>query len=307
MYNLLLVVCLSQVIVHVHCEENEQPTTKLQGQICAYGDIDRDLNTDLIVQDGNVLKVYLQAYEFNETFFDQLSIMDINGDGSSDLIGFLANGTFFCRLGSAANDFLPCEKSFRGFNAKPYEGFLHGFVDITGDLSAEVIFGTKDKNDRLKLQAWQRISNDDWKYVPSLIGDLPVESGKYYGAALFADFDADGLVDIGIPWCADASCTKIDGIKMWNGRIGTWQHLSVTGLEGSELVSNKGEGNVVFRVGDFSLDGYPDMIALVREKTQNPMILENVPCTDCISNVSRSVITFGFILIRIQPSLFTRS
>lgn len=60
-------------------------------------------------------------------------------------------------------------------------------------------------------------------------------------------------------------------------------------FQGSDLVSKKDEGNVVFRVGDFSLDGYPDLIALVREKTQNPMILENVPCTDCISNASRYI------------------
>ncbi|VDK58460.1 unnamed protein product, partial [Gongylonema pulchrum] len=73
-------------------------------------------------------------------------------------------------------------------------------------------------------------------------------------------------MDIGLPCCADAACRKVLG---------------------SDLVSKKDEGNVVFRVGDFSLDGYPDLIALVREKSQNPMVLENVPCTDCISNASR--------------------
>uniref|UniRef100_A0A915AJ19 T-cell immunomodulatory protein n=1 Tax=Parascaris univalens TaxID=6257 RepID=A0A915AJ19_PARUN len=339
------------------CKESGAKTLRLKGGICAYGDMDRDLNTDLIVQHGHLLKIYLQgengeftesqqkinvgsqkvfcsvgdfngdsvpdilvskkkpsgifgglfssaeqgfevtahvfvynAYKphvFNETFADQLSVMDVNGDGSSDVIGFLSNGTFFCRLGSATSEFFPCENSFRNFNAKPYDSFLHAFVDVTGDLSAEVIFGTEDDSGHLKLQAWERISNEEWRYNPSLIGDLPIESGKYYGAALFADFDADGLVDIGIPWCADKSCAKVDAIKMWNGRVALWQHFSVTGLEGSELVSNKDEGNVVFRVGDFSLDGYPDLIALIREKTQNPMILENVPCTDCISNASR--------------------
>ncbi|KHN78663.1 Uncharacterized protein Tcan_09296 [Toxocara canis] len=357
MYRLMLTVALWVQFDVYLCKESGSATTRLKGQICAYGDIDRDLNTDLIVQHGHLLKIYLQgengeftesqqrinvgtqtvfcsvgdfngdsvpdilvskkkptgifgglfssaeqgyesvahifvynAYKphvFNETFFDQPSVMDINGDGTSDVVGFLANGTFFCRLGSATSEFMPCEDSFKGFNAKPYESFLHAFVDITGDLSAEVVFGTEDSNGRLKLQAWQRISNDKWKHEPALIGDLPVEAGKYYGAALFADFDADGLVDIGIPWCADESCTKIDGIKMWNRHVSLWQHFPVTGLEGSELVSKKGEGNVVFRAGDFSLDGYPDLIALVREKTQNPMVLENVACTDCISNASR--------------------
>uniref|UniRef100_A0A914S6B4 FG-GAP repeat protein n=1 Tax=Parascaris equorum TaxID=6256 RepID=A0A914S6B4_PAREQ len=81
------------------------------------------------------------------------------------------------------------------------------------------------------------IYSEEWRYNPSLIGDLPIESGKYYGAALFADFDADGLVDIGIPWCADKSCAKVDAIKMWNGRVALWQHFSVTGLEeGGDLI-----------------------------------------------------------------------
>lgn len=44
---------------------------------------------------------------------------------------------------------------------------------------------------------------------------------------------------------------------------------------------------MVFRIGDFSLDGYPDLIALIRETSQNPMIFENVPCNDCISNATR--------------------
>lgn len=42
-------------------------------------------------------------------------------------------------------------------NIVPFERFLHSFVDINGDLSAEIIFGTKVDN-RLKMQAWRRIS-----------------------------------------------------------------------------------------------------------------------------------------------------
>ncbi|VDN38181.1 unnamed protein product [Gongylonema pulchrum] len=165
---------------------------------------------------------------------------------------------------------------------------MHSFVDINGDLSAEIIFGTK-QDGRLKMEAWRRKSNELWELDNTLIADLPAEScsTNYFGAVLFADFDADGTMDIGLPCCADAACRKVLVINMWNYHIGAWQDFHITGLEGSDLVSKKDEGNVVFRVGDFSLDGYPDLIALVREKTQNPMILENVPCTDCISNASR--------------------
>ncbi|VDK80432.1 unnamed protein product [Litomosoides sigmodontis] len=345
---------------------------KLKGRICAYGDIDRDLYTDIIVQDHDRLKTYFQnengeffesgqninlgssqivscavgdfngdsvpdilvsrknpngtkgyestiyissdnAYKpivLNATLLDELAVMDVNGDGISDVVGFFSNNSLFCRLGSAIGNFSPCEHFFNSSgnmpNIVPYERFLHSFVDINGDLSAEIIFGIK-ADDRLKMKAWRRISkyrlkfeilillvhvtwfSELWELDHTLIPDLPADScpTNYFGAVLFADFDADGVVDIGLPCCADATCRKVVVINMWNYYIGAWQDFHITGLEGSDLVSKKDEGNVVFRVGDFSLDGYPDLIALVREKTQNPMILENVPCTDCISNASR--------------------
>uniref|UniRef100_A0A915PL04 T-cell immunomodulatory protein n=1 Tax=Setaria digitata TaxID=48799 RepID=A0A915PL04_9BILA len=378
------------IIIHALCVSG-----KLKGRICGYGDMDRDLYTDIIVQDHDLLKTYFQnengefsesgqyinlsssnsvscavgdfngdsvpdilvsrknpsgekGYEsivyifsydtykpvpLNAVLLDELAIMDINGDGISDVIGFLNSSSLFCQLGSAKENFSSCEKFLNVSDFIPYERFLHSFVDIDGDLSAEIIFGTKIDNrlkmqalkrrsnvsdfipyerflhsfvdidgdlsaeiifgtkidNRLKMQALKRRSNELWELDDTLIADLPADScpTNYFGAVLFADFDADGVVDIGLPCCADATCRKVVVINMWNHRIGTWQDFHITGLEGSDLVSKKDEGNVVFRVGDFSLDGYPDLIALVREKTQNPMILENVPCTDCISNASR--------------------
>ncbi|MCP9258126.1 hypothetical protein DINM_002644 [Dirofilaria immitis] len=298
---------------------------KLKGRVCAYGDMDRDLYTDIVIQDYDRLKTYFQnengefheagqnvnlgssqtvscaigdfngdsvpdilpngvkGYEstvyifsyntyksipINATLLDELAVMDVNGDGISDVVGFLNSSSLFCQLGSVIGNFSSCEHFF----------------------NAEIIFGTKIDN-RLKMQAWRRISNELWELDKALIADLPAKScpTNHFGAVLFADFDADGIVDIGLPCCADATCRKVVVINMWNHYIGAWQDFHITGLEGSDLVSKNDEGNVVFRVGDFSLDGYPDLIALVREKTQNPMILENVPCTDCISNASSIV------------------
>ncbi|VDN51020.1 unnamed protein product [Dracunculus medinensis] len=339
------------------CKENSEVSAKLKGRICAYGDMDRDLYTDLIVKSKHFLKIYLQgengeftessqainlasshaiscavgdfngdsvpdilisrkktslipffsggnngyeaivyinngngysAHIFNETFLDEVPVMDINGDGISDIIGFLLDGSLFCRLGGVPSDFIPCERNFRNFDIKPFPNFLHSFVDITGDLSAEIVFGTVIGGG-LKLSVWRRVSNILWEHDSSFIPDLPISSckNKFYGAALYADFDADGLIDIGIPCCSDENCAKVEVILMWNQRFKQWQDYRISGLEGSKLVSKKEEGNVVFRIGDFSLDGYPDLIALIRETSQNPMIFENVPCNDCISNATR--------------------
>lgn len=329
-----------------------ESVAKLKGSVCAYGDINRDLYTDLIFHDGEFLKVYLQGEEgeftewkhkinvgesdlacalgdfngdavpdilvstrresgflinkkvvyeatiylflnnefqavpFNVSTLDELSVMDVNGDGASDVIGFLENKTLFCRLGARSGIFLPCENYFRSFDLEPLEGFLLSFADLNGDLSAEIVFGTK-KDNSLKLEGWKRVlSNELWVKDPSLVSELSIEKGKHFGAILVADFDADGVVDIGVPLCGDEDCKNVEGIKVWTRQV--WQQFPISGLEGSEIVSSKKPVNIIFRVGDFSLDGYPDLIALIKEeKSQNPMILENVACNDCISNASR--------------------
>lgn len=43
------------------CKENSEVSAKLKGRICAYGDMDRDLYTDLIVKSKHFLKIYLQV------------------------------------------------------------------------------------------------------------------------------------------------------------------------------------------------------------------------------------------------------
>lgn len=72
-----------------------------------------------------------------------------------------------------------------------------------------------------------------WWLDDSLISDLPQDScsTNYFGAALFADFDADGIVDIGLPCCADADCRKVAVINVWNYLTGSWQDFHITGLE----------------------------------------------------------------------------
>lgn len=72
-----------------------------------------------------------------------------------------------------------------------------------------------------------------WEIDHSLIADLPVDScpTNHFGAVLFADFDADGIVDIGLPCCADVTCRKVVVINVWNHYIGAWQDFHITGLE----------------------------------------------------------------------------
>ena len=55
-----------------------------------------------------------RPFPLDETFLEELAIVDVNGDGLSDLIGFRKERDFYCRLGTENNgSFLPCEEAFR--------------------------------------------------------------------------------------------------------------------------------------------------------------------------------------------------
>lgn len=56
--------------------------------------------------------VYKPFY-INATLLDELAVMDVNGDGTSDVVGFHNNGSLFCQLGSASGNFSSCEHSFK--------------------------------------------------------------------------------------------------------------------------------------------------------------------------------------------------
>lgn len=347
------------------------PPSKLSGSVCAYGDIDRDLLTDLILHDGDRLVIHKQTEEggFEELtsvsgvdgkfmscavgdfdgdsapdilvmtkrhadgkkekfeysakvykqmdskhfssvhvdgiFADELAVVDVDGDGTSDLIGFLSSDNkFYCRRGTKdLPNFLPCEKLFSGQPPKFLKGFPISFVDLNGDLSAELIFGenwNNSGNNVLALDVWSRSDSDSNWVRTNMIKELVLDLGKYYASPLFADFDADGVMDIAVPICVDQYCRKVESIRMWLGH--SWVLVPAYGLVDTEVISPKEPVSVAFRVGDFTLDGYPDLVALIREQNRlNPMILENNECGGCTSNATREFVLRNSPRL-IQPS-----
>jgi hypothetical protein len=86
--------------------------------------------------------------------------MDVNGDGISDILGFVMNGTrhaISCISGSRASTYEDCSNRFINpdFSYGPVLGFPHMFVDLDGDLSSEIIFGLKDDKVKLQLSVWK--------------------------------------------------------------------------------------------------------------------------------------------------------
>lgn len=103
--------------------------------------------------------------ELNATFTDQPTIMDINGDGMSDIVGFvgdLQKKNLFCLAGhrDGVEHFTDCKSKFADFNEEPYPLFAPIFVDVNGDLGAEVIFGVKSDMEEFRLDVWKLINEE---------------------------------------------------------------------------------------------------------------------------------------------------
>ncbi|KAK0417942.1 hypothetical protein QR680_013290 [Steinernema hermaphroditum] len=277
---------------------------------CVVGDFNGDSIPDIMVSKQSLQKdnqyettVYIFKYNaympvpINVSYFDQPSVVDVNGDGISDIIGFVYGEDdqirFHCAQGmKSLNEFTQnCTDAFTPINnsttLKPIRGFPHFFADINGDLSAEIVFAMEDEKRGIRLDVWKRISAEKWEYMNNtLIKPIPLNSNfKYFGGAVVGDIDANGGMDIMIPVCREEKCSHVDNMLLWTLEHG-WSQFGID-LKESEVVSES-DSKVLFRIGDFTLDGYPDLIASIRMPNQRvyPMILENIPVSD-LPNVTR--------------------
>ncbi|KAI6215038.1 hypothetical protein M3Y94_00337900 [Aphelenchoides besseyi] len=319
--------------------QNPQP-----GRICAYGDINKDRYTDLVVQRGPKLFILLQSeggsfkdshrytpielnvnrevfctvgdfngdavpdilvvaksrdtysasiyyvhesthveISLNQSYIDQPVVMDVNGDGISDILGFVHNNSrpaISCITGSRSNTYEDCAYRFvdGDFSAGVYPFFPHIFMDLDGDLCSEIVFGLNNGKVGLELSVWKLDSTDFlWRQTKTLIPPLPDDPDvRHFGAPLVGDFNSDQTSDILLPVCREATCTRVDKFLAWSLHWTRWESSHLDMKEAELIVETN--SIVTFRVGEFSLDGYPDLIATVKMNGMTgPMILENVP------------------------------
>ncbi|EPB66530.1 FG-GAP repeat protein [Ancylostoma ceylanicum] len=138
-----------------------------------------------------------------------------------------------------------------------------------GDHLAEIVFmdtTTTSSGSYLTPRMWGRFKNG-WRETPTVISQIPGEH-QFVGAPMAADFDADGLIELLVPICRKADCKQVT-------EFANWQYTR--------------DSMMLFRVGDFSLDGYPDLVATLVEKQSLGQIkvIDNIPCTNCDRNGTR--------------------
>lgn len=99
------------------------------------------------------------SFPLKTSFVDHPSVMDINGDGFADIIGFQFNGNdviLYCMKGSSNTLFVDCKSNFIDFPeiVKPSNYFGLIFADMNGDSFTEIVFGLEGTNG-IKLSIWK--------------------------------------------------------------------------------------------------------------------------------------------------------
>ncbi|XP_037085232.1 T-cell immunomodulatory protein-like [Pollicipes pollicipes] len=155
------------------------------------------------------------------------------------------------------------------------------FVDVTGDLAADLVVATE-----AGFEEWEH-GDAGW----ALRRSLPLPPGVVAaGQSAFFDVDSDGRLEHLVPVCFDAPCANSSVLVA--RADGGWARLlleaedPVHGRWGFVAPADDVYREVITpRVGDFNLDGYPDLLMSLERKDgevtlRRSFLLRNVPCAE---------------------------
>lgn len=214
-------------------------------------------------------------------------VMDMNGDMIPDLFGEDENGTRkFWVFGTERKPPTPHLMFVDGSENHPRLKIpsSHAFVDLNSDLAADLWITAKTR-----FEIW--ITAEGVYQLNETI-DFPPDVG-YIGQTSFADVNLDGNIDAVVPVCFDKNknvllCKK-NSIFIYDFIRKEWIEIDVIfedplGNAWSFATSSVGylyTETTTLRVGDFNLDGYPDLLVTLFDLSEVPrvVLLENIKCS----------------------------
>ncbi|XP_060074533.1 T-cell immunomodulatory protein-like [Ylistrum balloti] len=220
----------------------------------------------------------------SETFDDQPLLLDANGDLIPDLLGEQDGNAYYWIFNQGDRGNITKQAvitpSVKLNLTKPQSS---GFVDVDGDLTADISLVT-DKG----IEQWNNVHGAFHTDHPVFAYPSEMKDGTR-GQATYVDVDADSKVDVLMPSCDGDVC------DIWVLSKLEWHKLGVNFNSGSDTMwrfvtpeknpSGMEQLPVTLRSGDFDLDGFPDLLAVLQhtktdgELLQRAYILLNVGCS----------------------------
>lgn len=215
----------------------------------------------------------------SEQLLDHPLVMDSNADMIADLFGESLDGKRKFWIGSKDKNFttqlIKGEDPVLPPLRKPQSS---AFVDVNSDFCSDLsVMSVKDG--RTQIEQW---FCEDGAFVLNRTLIVP-ESALVIGQATFVNIDGDNFIDVVLPVCEDQHCAKS---KIYVFSKDMWHKLPVTFgkgnwrfVEPSQSINKMIAPPITLRAGDYNLDGYPDLLAILSNQnhTQQAFLLKNIP------------------------------
>nr|CAG4635362.1 EOG090X03KG [Artemia franciscana] len=307
----LIVIQEDGVSVEVLLASSEKPFLRSGGVICRFnhtsvesivpGDFDGDGHMDLLVvgrqakDKKHKKRLYIQwgdgkslkcQNDDNDTILileGQPLVLDYDGDMIHDIFGVDYNG----------DD--PSGRKFWIFHTdrKIHHSIVmdnnatlsipnsHSYIDLNQDFTADLLL-TADDGYEYWIRTYSGFELNKTTSKPD------VRRGGAIGQSFFMDFDLDGRIDHLVPLCDDVDCFN-SSVFVYLGDKWINLDLDLKDIEGNKWsfvhpssTQYKYLDTLTLRVGDYNLDGYPDIIAtLIFNGMYKIFLLENFECKAC--------------------------
>ncbi|EDV97351.1 T-cell immunomodulatory protein [Drosophila grimshawi] len=172
----------------------------------------------------------------------------------------------------------------------------NAYLDLNGDYLADLFLQTKTG-----YEIWYGVNEPDgenFSYQHTITYELVGSNGYVVGQAIFMDFELRGVQNIVVPFCVQENC-KNSTILVHDGNMFYDVHVNFKDPQGVTWAFVPPNPNDVYlktitaRMGDFNLDGYPDLLVTlqplsVSKPIMQTFLLENVACKTCSKKFKRT-------------------
>ncbi|RZF43683.1 hypothetical protein LSTR_LSTR011031 [Laodelphax striatellus] len=262
------------------------------------GDFDGDAQMDVLVTvvegDTEVNDVYVLWGETNKLNCNtnvtplikmrgQPLAMDYNQDMIVDLFGVHTNGTRMFWVFQKGRDIQPHLHKLVDSSVPLKTPHSHAFLDLNGDSYGDLYLTTVDNTFEIWLynEHKQNFHLHQNITLPNTLRDKV----KYVGQTVFQDLTLEGCLDHLVPVCLSEDCAD-SALLVWHQEdqhsAPHWTTLRISYKDWNLAFPDKSRmylDTLTLRPGDFNMDGYPDLLATVKNNgAYKTVLLENVEC-----------------------------